>query len=82
MQIDRLFIAGVVLAIRLSVSADAVGAGIGGVTDAFVQRFYLTAGVAGVFGVHFTEFSFFAFIGEVEECGGALGRCGEAEIEI
>ena len=41
-------------------AADAVGAGVGGVTDAFVQRFYLPAGVAGVFGVHTRKFALFS----------------------
>ncbi len=41
-------------------TADAVGSGIGGVADAFVQRFYLPAGVAGVFGVHAREFALFS----------------------
>ena len=63
-------------------AADAVGAGIGGVTDAFVQRFYLPAGVACIFRIHFAEFSIFSFFGEVEECGCALGGGGESVVEI
>ncbi len=63
-------------------ATDAVGAGVGGVTDAFVQGFYLPAGVACIFRIHFAEFSIFSLFGEIEECGCAFGGGGESVVEI